>query len=138
MESIGAPNSFIKSEYKFIKQDSIFEVLDVLDLYSKKHNNTNIDTKKFFVRTESPNIDSIIQKSIITSSDVLLNNNDDKYLTDLYKMEEGIVFSVSKNRSGKNSTIRINDLKTSNIKVTLHDRSYNKYDNINNLKDYLM
>jgi hypothetical protein len=124
--------SFIKSKYKFIKNDPIFEILDVLDLYSKKHNNT-FDTKVFFLRKESSNIDSIIQKNIITSSDVLLNNNDDKYLTDLYKMEEGIVFSISKSRSGKNSTVRINDFKTSNIKVTLHDRSYNKYDNINNL-----
>lgn len=124
--------SFIKSKYKFIKDDPIFEILDVLDLYSKKYNNT-FDTKTFFVRKESSNIDSIIQKNIITSSDVLLNNNDDKYLTELYKMEEGIVFSISKSRNGKNSTVRINDFKTSNIKVTLYDRSYNKYDNINNL-----
>lgn len=122
--------SFIKKNYSLIKEDEIFERLDILDLYSDFYKNKNVEKLTFFNRNETKNIHNTILNNIKTSEDVILNKSDELIISKLSK-HDGEIFEVTLNKMNKHN-IRIKRKSDSDIEVVLYDRSYNSQDNIDN------
>jgi hypothetical protein len=122
--------SFYKSTYNLHKENSIFERIDPLQLYSDNLNNKKIDPLVFFNRKHMIDIHSIIQNNIKTSKDVILNESDSNFLKKLSSFKSNI-FDIVKNDEDK-YIIRIKKRKDSNITVNLYDRKHKKYDNTDN------
>jgi hypothetical protein len=83
-----------------------------------------------YFRKEQKNIHNIIRNTIKTSKDVMLNKSDESILKSLSSFK-GDIFDVVLNKDNKYS-IRIREKNKSNVSVSLYDRSYNKFDNVDN------
>jgi len=121
--------SFIKNEFNLIKDNDIFEKVDVLKLYSLTNSNKTIDYLTFFMRSEINNIHNRIDRAIKYSKDVLLNNKDSEYIKKITNLETKI-FDIVKNNN--RPIARIKSKLESKIEVVLFDRKYNKIDNREN------
>jgi hypothetical protein len=122
--------SFIKREYQIKTSSPLFEIIDPILLFSEYFENSIIDPMVYFMRKQQIHIDTIIKNIIKTSKDVILNYSDVKILKRL-GVFTGKIFDVVVNKEGK-YTVRIKEKNSSSIQVSLYDRHYNRFDNVDN------
>jgi hypothetical protein len=120
-------DSFIKREYDIFKDNELFVNINPLELY----NNSDIDTKAYFVRNESIIIEKINESNSKTSRDILINKSDEKIYNKLKDLK-GNIFEVSPIKGENNVKVIIKPKKDSNILVSLYERNHNRYSNIGN------